>query len=180
LTSVYTRYDFNPEQSSIVLVAKQMLLGNRIFFYIGYTGKKIVVGKIFQIFQRLPKVSLGEDLRLDLTGPRRNFDNNEIYHWWTIELDEEGSLCISSGGHFYRPETGGDSFSSMSWEVNPGFQPDFQDYLHTLNIVDDADTFKNEVANMRLDKDVYEVTVEDYSLDDFKATDVDDEGEQKQ
>lgn len=82
---------------------------------------------------------------------------------------------FSSGGHFYRPETGGDSFSSILWEVSPGFQPDLQDYLGTLTIVDDANTFENEAADIRFNRGNYEVSVEDYSLDDFKHADMDDD-----
>jgi len=87
--------------------------------------------------------------------------------FWSIEADEDGNLIISSGGYFYRPQTGGDTFTTMIWDASPGCRPELRDYLGNLAIVDDADTFKNEVKAMCLNDGGYELSVEDVSLEDW-------------
>jgi len=132
-------------------------------------SKAVSIGKMFSSLQRLPNVTEEDNVRVELTGPRRMFGTHEIYHWWTVELRDDGELTISSGGHFYRPETGGDSFSSMLWSVMPGGEPDFNDYLFNLSIVDDADTFENEVQSINLDAEEYKLKVTDESLEEWVA-----------
>ena len=163
------QYDFIPSESSIVLAAKLMVWKLASSSILDTPQKRIVIGKIFGVLQRLPNVTLGEYLRLDLTGPHRNFGKHEIYHFWTIELHDDGALRISSGGHFYRPETGGDTFSCMSWEVAPRLQPIYEDYLDSLRIVDDADTFEKEIRRMKINEGGYEIVVEDSSVEDWQS-----------
>jgi hypothetical protein len=159
------RYDFDPADSTIVSAAQQLLLKLAESPLADSAAKVIVLGKMFHVFQKLPEVTLGSSLHVELTGPRRRFGTHEIYHWWHISLEERGYLEIESGGHFYRPETGGDTFTSMTWQVSPGGEPDFSDDIYSLPIVDDADTFENEVAAMELDDTgMYELSVDDASL----------------
>ncbi|MEW6187317.1 MAG: hypothetical protein AB1585_16410 [Thermodesulfobacteriota bacterium] len=157
-------YVCNP-QDPFIEAARQMLWKIAASDLIDTPEKTIVVGKLFNIFQQLPKVTLDVNLSLNLVGPRRMFGDHEIYHFWDIELSEEGDLKISSAGHFYRPSTGGDSFTSMVWEAMPGYEPEISNYLNSLLIVDDADTFENEVVVMNLKSGEYELEVEDRTLE---------------
>ena len=169
-------YDFQPEEDAIIAATRRMLLKIAASGLINTPLKAIVVGKLFKVFQDLPKVTANESLSISLAGPRRTYGNHEIYHFWDIQLEEEGYLKISSGGHFYRPETGGDTFTSMTWEVFPGYKPDFEDYLDSLYMVDDADLFENEIADMKLSSGGYKLSVADYSLEEF-AEENDDQDE---
>jgi hypothetical protein len=59
-------------------------------------------------------------------------------------------LSISSRRHFYRPSSGGDTFTTMTWAVVPGEPADFADYREGLVIVPDVQSFQNAVTNMDL------------------------------
>ncbi len=120
-----------------------------------------VVAKLLSLFDGLPKTVGDMDLRLQLTGPRRSFGEHEIYHWWTITVEGQ-TIEVSSGGYFYRPSTGGDSFTSMTWAAAPGFDTEHSDYLDTLRIVDDAQPFDAEASQLDLSSPGYslEITVD--------------------
>ena len=165
-------YNFDPRQDDIVEAASRLLWKLASSKLIDSPSKAIVVGKLFRVLQYLPLVAMDENLEISLVGPRRKFGDHEIYHFWTIALEENGYLKISSGGHFYRPQTGGDTFSSMSWEVTPGEEPVYNSYLDTLSIVDDADTFENEVDSIQLNSVGYELSVEDPTLEGMEAEDI--------
>jgi len=154
-------------QDVFIESVRQMLWKIAASTLIDSPQKTIVVGKLFKVFQTFPEVILNENISLNLIGPRRKYGEHEIYHFWDIELEEEGYLRISSAGHFYRPSTGGDSFTSMTWEVSPGNEPVISDYLHQLELVDDADTFENEVKVMDFESDGYKLEVQDSSLEDW-------------
>jgi hypothetical protein len=158
-------YDFDAEKDSVVNATRQLLWKIAASALVDSPSKTVVVGKLFRVFQKLPEVMLDENLRLELVGPRRKYGEHEIYHWWDIELNEEGGLQVSSGGHFYRPQTGGDSFTAIIWDAVPGEEPKMEDYLHSLSIVDDADTFENEVVAMDLSAAEYKLSVEDPTLE---------------
>lgn len=166
-------YLFDPDTDSIVSSTRLLLWKIATSKLVDTPEKIVTVGKLFGLLQRLPKVALDEYLRLDLVGPRRKYGDHEIYHFWSIEADEDGNLTISSGGHFYRPQTGGDTFTTMIWDASPGCRPELRDYLWNLAIVDDADTFENEVKAMDLDSGGYELSVEDASLEDWGADNLD-------
>ncbi len=159
------KYLFNPELSDIIQVAKLLLWKIAKSSISDDPKKKIIIGKLFGILQNLPKAIIGEYIRVDLKGPKRKDGTHEIFHFWTMELRDDGTISISSGGWFSRPESGGESFSSMSWEVSPGFKPEFNDYLHALELVDDADTFENEVLGIDLKESGYKLEVEDMLLE---------------
>lgn len=123
----------------------------------------VSVAKALHVLKRLPRITDGVFVSVSLTGPRRWFNDreeHEIYHWWEVSVDRE-LVNISSGGHFYRQSTGGDSFTSMTWSAEPGFKPDFSDYLHLLQIVDDAQPFQNEVDAIDLSLPGYSLEVTD-------------------
>jgi len=160
-------YEIEPDRNPILISAKQLLWKIASSSLITSPSKAVSVGKMFSILQRLPNVTKEDSVRVELTGPTRMFGSHEITHWWAVELQDDGELRISSGGAFYRPETGGDGFSSMLWSVMPGREPAFNNYLQNLSIVDDADTFENEVQAVDLDAEEYKLSVTDESLEDW-------------
>lgn len=131
-------------------------------------NEKSIVASIGSLLNDMPDcVHDYFNASLTLTGPRRNFGENEIYHYWTIE-SQDGVIQINSGGHFYRKSTGGDSFTSFIWRASPGSTTDCRDFSSELRIVDDAQPFGTEVLEIDLTEPGYSLRVdlEDESLDD--------------
>ena len=162
-----TRYEFDPDTSPVISAARKLVWSLASSPLCVKASEVITLGKLFRVLQRLPEVTLGENLRLDLSGPKRMFGTHEISHHWEIRIEDSGYLVISATGHFYRPETGGDSFTSMTWQVSPECEPDEISCLHAISIVDDADTFENEVAGMDFNEPGYSLEVEDDSLEEW-------------
>jgi len=158
------RYLLDPDHSSVVTAAQRLLWRLATSTLLDDASKVIAVGKMFQVFQRLPEVTPDVLLSVELSGPTRLFGTHEISHWWKLELDN-GFLTIGAGGYFSRPETGGDSFTSMDWTAVPGREPETGGYVHAPSIVDDADTFEHEIAAIDFNADDYELTVWDRTLD---------------
>jgi hypothetical protein len=100
-------------------------------------------------------------VNVSVVSPRRQFGDIETFHWW--EVDVEGQqVSISASGHFCRPSTGGDTFTTMSWTAWPGNEPDFADYRDHLAIVPDVMSFEDAVAALDLSDTNYKIRVEDY------------------
>lgn len=125
----------------------------------------VSVAKVLHVLKRLPNHSAAIEVSVGLSGPRRIFDEHEIYHFWQVNV-YACEIEISSGGHFHRESTGGDTFTCMQWSAQPGFEADYNDYLDQLQIVDDAQPFDQEVATLDLTQTGYalDVTDEDNSL----------------
>ena len=88
---------------------------------------------------------------------------NLALDYWEITQDTDGSIIICSSGYFFRQSSGGDSFTSMTWESYPGNEPIYTDFKEHLSLVDDADTFENEVQNIDLLLPGYELDL--YGMD---------------
>lgn len=161
-------YCIEEADSSIIASARKMLWKLAASPLADSPTKVLVLGKLFHVLQRMPEVTLGESLSISLGGPTRQHGNHEISHHWSIELDTGGFLEIGSGGYFSRPETGGDSFTSLSWSASPGGSANTDDYLDSLSLVDDADTFEHEVEAMDFDAEEYELSVWAPSLEDMR------------
>lgn len=135
------------EHDRIILSAAVQLVFRILEADIADDAQRVVVARIGRILARLPAEFDPIDASLTLTGPRRLFGGHEIHHWWTIEVEGE-RISISSSGYFHRPETGGDSFLSMSWSAVPGEEPEFEDNVQQLRLVNDAAPFEVEVENI--------------------------------
>jgi hypothetical protein len=70
-----------------------------------------------------------------------------FYHWRHLEIDGE-VVSVTSDGHFYRPTTGGDSFTAMAWRASSNFATEHFDCHDDLSIVDDAQPFDSEVKSI--------------------------------
>ncbi|MFA5194111.1 MAG: hypothetical protein WC740_25670 [Verrucomicrobiia bacterium] len=116
-----------------------------------------VIARILDVLDALPETTAEITTRVELIGPTRVYGDREILHSWSVDLDS-ATIMISSCGYFHRSSTGGDSFTALQWTAQPGCEADYGDYLATLHIVDDAQPFEDEVAQMNL-------TEPGYSLD---------------
>jgi hypothetical protein len=105
------------------------------------------------------------EVTVSVSSPRRKFDEIETWHWWEVATEGE-RLSISSGGHFYRPSTGGDSFTTMTWTAIPEEASDLEDYRESLWMVPDVRSFHDGVASIDFAVGGYtvEVTDEDNAL----------------
>lgn len=133
-----------------------------------------VVARAFRVFEALP-VAVGDfNIQIHLSGPRRMFGEHEIFHWWDVEI-EGGNLSVTSQGHFYRPSTGGDTFTSMKWRASPGFAAEYRDYMDSIAIVDDAQPFDLEVHGIDLSQGGYSLTVFENGEEICETSDDEDE-----
>ncbi|MCX6854117.1 MAG: hypothetical protein NTV80_04335, partial [Verrucomicrobia bacterium] len=123
-------------------------------------AERVTIAKLQHALARLPRVSDLEWINLTLSSPRKLFGEIETYHSWDIECDS-GTLTLRSGGHFYRPSTGGDSFTTMTWSISPGYESDYSDYLESLWIVPDAAAFPESIQRIDLSDVGYSLTLTD-------------------
>ena len=150
-------YEFSRQDKAIVEATKE-LLSKIIHSEIITPTQLSAVKKVFNIFDNLPAISDELNSSVHLSGPTRKYGEHEISHWWEV-LIEGDIIEISSGGGFYRKSTGGDSFSCLDWHAEPGLSTDYVDNWDCHEIVDDAQPYEQEVAQIDLTD-----TNEDYSL----------------
>lgn len=127
------RYQFDTKDHGLLSAAERLL--RRVAVAESTRPAELVsVAKLRVVLSRLPRVTSGMDVKVSVASPRRNFGEIETWHWWEVAVEGE-RLCISSGGHFYRPSTGGDSFSTMSWVAIPEVPTELEDYRESLWMV---------------------------------------------
>jgi hypothetical protein len=134
-------------RDNALLAAAAILLNKVAATKLLRPAELVSLAKLQHVFSRLPKVTLGLDVSVSVISPRREFGEIETYHWWDIAVEGE-CLSISSRGHFYRPSTGGDTFTTMTWAIVPGERADFADYREGLAIVPDVQSFPDAVTSM--------------------------------
>ena len=150
-------YIFSSEDYNIVSATKELLC--KVARREMLSARQLeVVARALQVFGVLPSAIPDFDIQIQITGPKRTFGTHEIYHWWNIEI-EDCKVVVKSGGHFYRPATGGDAFSSMEWTTSPGFATEYHDYLGSIAIVDDAQPFDSEIQSIDFSKPGYSLEV---------------------
>ena len=117
------------------------------------------VAGVLGFLEELPGAGREEDIEISLHGRRRKFDNGvEIYRYWTIRIEGQ-VLEATSAGSYFNPATGGDSFTSQYWCVEPGCDPMFSDYRDDLWMVPYLGDLADELAEMHLKKDGAEVEI---------------------
>jgi hypothetical protein len=151
------RYELGPVDQSILAAGKELLWKIARSPLVGPVELEVVANAM-KILDRMPEVSPDADILIQLSGPRRWFGEHETWHWWEIRFQGQ-AVRLGSGGHFYRKSTGGDSFTSMQWSAYPGYEAEHIDYLEHLKIVDDAQPFDAEVAQINLQDAGYTLTV---------------------
>lgn len=120
----------------------------------------VSVAKLQHVLSRLPRVTPDLEVTVSVIGPRRKFGEVETWHYWDIVIEGE-QLSISSGGHFYQPNTGGDSFTTMNWSAVPEEPAVFEDYRSTLGIVPDVQSFPEAVAGIDFPSGAYRIEITD-------------------
>jgi hypothetical protein len=120
----------------------------------------VTVAKLQHILSVLPRVTTGVTASVSVCCPRHKFGDIETFHWWDFEVEEE-QLRISSGGHFYRPSTGGDTFTTMTWGAIPEELAELNDYRESLGIVPDVCSFPEGVASIDFESGGYSVEILD-------------------
>ena len=117
------------------------------------------VAGVLGFLEDMPRAGREEDIEISLHGRRRKFDNGvEIYRYWTIRIEGQ-VLEATSAGSYFNPATGGDSFTSQYWCVEPGCDPMFSDYRDDLWMVPYLGDLADELAEMHLKKDGVEVEI---------------------
>ena len=157
ITDANCSYIFSSEDYNIVSVTKELLW--KIARSEMLSARQLeVIARALHVFEVLPSVIPDFEIQIQIVGPRRTFGTHEIYHWWNIGI-EDCNVVVTSGGHFYRPATGGDAFSSMEWSASPEFATEYHDYLDSIAIVDDAQPFKSEIQSIDFSKPGYSLEV---------------------
>jgi hypothetical protein len=161
-------YQFDEVDDAVVAITGQLIV-KVLESSLLNTAAGEAVFAIAKVFAELPDSTGDLYASLSLVGPRRSFDDREIYHHWSIEVEGE-EIRVGAGGQFYRPSTGGDSFTSFRWAASPGFETECQDFGPSLQIVDDAKPFAAEIAELNLAEPGFSVSVtldgEDIDVDD--------------
>ena len=155
---VPARYNFDRRDRTLLTAATILL--RKLTAKMLRPAELVSVAKLQHALSRLPRGTLGLDVPISVTGPRRKFGEIETWHWWEVAL-EDGRLSISSGGHFYQPSTGGDSFTTMNWAAAPGQPAQFDDYRENLLMVPDVYSFPDAVEGMDFAAETYTVEITD-------------------
>lgn len=121
----------------------------------------VSVGKALHALSRMPQVSHVGDLSLSVISPRRRYDDIEVYFWWDVAF-EDSLVTIKSGGHFYRPSTGGDTFRSMTWQAYPGEPAELSNFHEHLAIVPGLRSFLTDIPTTE-ELPEFKLSVEDES-----------------
>ena len=138
----------------------------------------VSVAKLQHTLSHLPRVTPNLDVTVSVVGPSRKFDEIETWHYWEVGIEGE-RLFLETGGHFYQPSTGGDSFTTMNWTAVPGQAAVCDDYSAGLWMVPDVETFSVGVAGIEFVSQSYRIEIVD---SDNALLDVDgeaDEGEEQ-
>jgi hypothetical protein len=152
-------YRFNPQDREL-LEAAAVLLKKIAAFEKLRPATLVSAAKIQHVLSRLPQVTSDLNVTISVIGPRRNFDEVETWHYWDIAIEDE-QLSISSGGHYYHPCTGGDSFTTMNWIAMPEEPAVCEDYRDELWMVPDVQSFPEGVAAIDFASSYYKIEISD-------------------
>ena len=157
-TEMHDRYSFDSRDRTLLTAADGLL--KKVAAGTLRPAQMVSVAKLRHVFSRLPRVTRDLAVTVSVIGPRRKFDEIETWHYWDIAIEDE-QLSIRSGGHFYDPSTGGDSFTTMKWSATPGEAAFYDDYLESLWMVSDAQLFPEAIAGIDLRTRAYKIEIAD-------------------
>jgi hypothetical protein len=136
----------------------------------------ISVAKLQHALSRLPKLTSDMTVEVTVTGPRRKYGESQTFHYWDIRLSD-GELHLGSGGHFYQPSTGGDSFTSFSWEAAPGGESECNDYRDFHSIVPDLMSYPEGVDSIDFEDGGFRIDIVDSDNRFLEESDDDENGD---
>jgi hypothetical protein len=120
----------------------------------------VTVAKLLHVLAALPRVTTGITASVSVRCPRQKFDDIETHHCYDFGV-EEGQLLISSAGYFYRPSSGGDTFTTMTWCAVPGEPAESNDYSESLRLVPNLRSFAEGVERIDLAAGGYTIGILD-------------------
>lgn len=151
------RYQFVPRDAELIWSA------NLLLHKVMGSGKirpaqMITVAKLQHVLSVLPRITQGVTASVSVSCPRRRFEEIETYHWWDFGI-EDGRLSITSGGHFYDPKSGGDTFTTMDWTAVPEEPTELNDYRDTLWMVPDVSSYSEGVKSIDFTSGEYSIEI---------------------
>jgi hypothetical protein len=161
------RYQLNSRDRSVVdagIVLLKKVANSKIIT----AEQRISVLQLLHILSTLPETSSEKVISMIVNGPQRGFGQIRVSQHWEIAVEGRW-VNILSGGYFYRPTTGGDSFTSMDWSAAPAEPADFHDYRNSLRTVPGLSAFPESVAAIDIDSGGYSLEIcdgEDASIED--------------
>ncbi len=173
-------YVLSPQDGSLIAAA-QSLLSKVAQAPSLHPAQLVSVAKLQHALGRLPKVTDLSYIRVSVSSPRRMFSDIETWHWWDVVVEDD-TLRLSSGGHYYHPKSGGDSFTTMTWDAQPGEESELSDNTADLAMVPDLRTYADGVASVDFSAGGYSIEVTDSDnplLDDMGDDDDDEAGDEE-
>jgi hypothetical protein len=108
--------------------------------------------RIMDAVENIPIVSPGFYEKLTLSGPVVKASGWEINKWWEIEVEMSGAIRIAAQGYARSPQTGGDSYTALKWEIEPGMKPSILDHSPHMTHVPTISTYPADVEQMDLEE----------------------------
>jgi hypothetical protein len=178
-----TSFAFSPQDMQMVNAARWLL--RALMKARGIPAARLVsVAKLLHVFEKLPRATEGVAVEVQVAGPRRKHGEIETLHYWNVSVDEDCCISIWSGGHYYDPKTGGDSFLTYRWAMAPGSEREVEEHFASLKMVPDLQSFPDAVVAIDFEKEylLTELTDDENPLlDDADAEDEDvDEGDEEE
>jgi hypothetical protein len=153
------RYEFTLQDGELLWAAGKLLrkvMGSDKI----RPAQMVTLAKLQHVLSILPRATDSVTASVSVGRAPRSFGEVETRHWWEFSI-EEVRLKISCGGHFYRPSTGGDTFTTMVWEAVPGLPAALEDYSELHRIVPDLCSFAEGVESIDFSKGSYSLEIYD-------------------
>lgn len=144
-------------------------------------AKRASIASLLHVLERMPRPSSVGHVRVEFVGPKVSYGEVRIYFHFTVEIEDEVLRC-QLGGHFYRPSTGGDSFTVFFWQAAPGGYAELSDFRSSLGVVAQYVEPLGVLNDMPKEISRYALSIEDQAnpmLDD-EAADLAEEDEEDQ
>jgi hypothetical protein len=83
----------------------------------------VTIAKVQHVLSRLPRVTEGVCATIEISHRinQEGCSSSSIWHFFA----GDGQLALSCGGSEYTESVGSDSFTTMTWEAQPGEQTDY-------------------------------------------------------
>ncbi len=167
------RFQFDADDRALLRAASELL--KKAATAATTTPAQLVsIAKLQHVISALPRVTAGVEVSVSVSSPSRTFGKMETWHWWIFAAGEQ-CLEISSGGHLYLPDRGGDTFTTMRWAAYPQEPTELHDYRASLFMVPDVRSFPDGVASIDFASGGYSIEITD---DDNPLLEVDVESEE--